>query len=158
MIRPAINGDIPRLAEIMMDLHARSKFASRCTVNKGEVKRMFLGFIARNQSRGIGGTCVFVAERDGKVEGFMVGLLDQVYHIGSKLSANDVYFTVTQRADPRDASRLLSAYDAWASANPNVITINLSATDVIEPTKRVEKLFRRRGFIRCGAIYERSVR
>lgn len=157
MIRRAAFGDIPRLAEIVVENHARSVYAGRCGVDIKLTKSLIIQAIQRDKLKTAGGTCAFVSERKGAVDGFIVGTLDRVYHIGTKLMAMDMFFVAGATSTLREAGALLDAYIAWGFSCPDVIEINLSATTVVGPTDRIEKLFRRKGFVRSGVIYERSV-
>lgn len=157
MIRRAAFADIPRIAELMTDLHRVSIYADRCGIDIAETKALFTRLMQRHGGKADGGACVFVAEKNGRVEGFMAGLLSRVYHVGDKLAAQDVFLHLTPDADPRDLSRLVGAYVGWAEACPKVIEINLSETDVIAADPRLLKLYSRKGFIRCGTIHRKAV-
>lgn len=157
MIRKAAFVDIPRIAELMTALHASSIYATRCGIDIAETKALFMRLMQRHGGKNDGSALVFVAEKDGVVEGFIAGILTRVYHVGDKLVAQDVFLHLTEKADKPDLNRLVSAYLDWANDCPKVVEINLSATDVIGSTARVEKLYRRKGFIQCGAIYRKAV-
>lgn len=155
MIRPANFSDIPRLAALMAEAHARSKYADRCGLDLKFTKALFVRAIQRHGGTGDGATCLFVSDNDG-VQGFILGLLDRVYQVGDKLAALDAFYYAAHDIAPRDPARLIDAYVEWAGRSPNCIEIKLSATDVVGPTERVERLYRRKGFVRSGVIYERT--
>lgn len=157
MIRRGAFGDIPRLTQIVVENHARSVYATRSDVDLKLTKSLIMQAMQRDRLKTDGGTCVFVSERNGVVEGFIVGTLDRVYHIGTKLMAMDMFLLGSTKSTLREVGKLVDAYDAWAMSCPDVIEINLSATTVVGPTDRIEKLFARKGFVRSGAIFERSV-
>lgn len=159
-VRAAKFADIPRLTDLMIEIHAASKYAGKVDVDVKHTKAMFMAMIQRHGGKHDGATLVNVVEnRDGAVAGFMVGLLDRVYHVGAMLAAKDAFLYVQRgRAGALDAARLIDAYVAWASENSKVYEINLSWTDTMPGADRVDSLYVAKGFTRCGAIYERGAR
>jgi len=157
MIRPAAFGDIPRLAELLGEMHARSVYAGRAELDVREAKALMLRSIQRHGGRRAGSTLVMVAATDGVVHGFLLGLLDRVYHVLGALLATDVFFYVDGHGDPRDARRLLRALMAWADTNPAVIEVRMGATGAIGDWRRTEKLYQRAGMHQAGVIYERRI-
>ena len=153
MIRAARFADIPALTALMQEGHARSKYFGRAGVDPKEARGLLMTCV-----QGEGGTMVMVSDdADGKPAGFMVGILERVYHVADRLATSDLYLYVSDRA-PRFAwLELLLAYDEWARANPKVIQVNVSATDIVGDYRRVERLYRRLGFRQSGVIYERAV-
>ena len=97
--------------------------------------------------------CVFVCEKDGAVEGFIIGMIDDLYHVLQPKYATDVFFYVSER-DQRGAAGLFAAFIDWARAVPNVVSIRVGATDAVEDFERVAKLFKRKDFVQVGGIYE----
>lgn len=157
MIRPAKFVDIPRLVDLLCEMHGASKYAGTVDVDRKAAHTLMQQCVTRHGGKHEGAALVMVAEHEGQIEGFVVGLLDRVYHIGTKLAANDVYLHVTEKGRPRDVRRLLDAYVAWAAENPKVAEIRLSWTDTMEGAEKIDGLYKRMGFRRCGAIYERGV-
>lgn len=157
-VRPARFGDIPALYALMEEMHGRSIYRDVDEIDERECKRLFMGCIQRHGQTNEGGCLVLVAERDGKVEGFIIGMLDRLYHVGRKLVATDLFFYVSERGDPRDAGRLLDEMIAWAAGAKNVVAIRPGITDAIDPDCRARALYERRGFRKAGVIYERSAR
>ena len=51
--------------------------------------------------------------------------------------------------------RLFDAYVEWAATNPKVVEIKASHTDATSDGERMGALYERKGFRRCGAIYEK---
>lgn len=84
----------------------------------------------------------------------MAGVLDRVYHIGDRLTANDVYLYVRPTARAAHSLQLIDAYLRWATGNPKVIEIKLSWTDALPGAARIGELYGRKGFHRIGEIYE----
>ena len=153
--RPARFGDIPRLAELLEQAHQRSKYRDRTTVNVKEIKALMMQSIQRHGLAQAGGSCIFVTEHQGAVDGFIAGLLERVYHVGDKLSATDFFFYVAPDGSPASAGGLIDAFVDWARGVEAVIEIRLGATDIIQDYQRTAALYRRKGFIQTGVIYER---
>jgi hypothetical protein len=71
----------------------------------------------------VGACFVEVAERFGTVEGFIVGILQRVLHIGTHLQGTDLFWIATPQVEARDPSRLMRNMIAWAEQSPGVIEI-----------------------------------
>jgi hypothetical protein len=152
MLRAAKFADLPRLYELLCELHASSRYADVMAVDEREARSLLMNAIRRHGGMMDGGTCVYVSERDGQIDGFIIGMLDRVYHIGTKLAAKDMF------AYSKDGSfsGLVDMYLAWASSNKNVIEINLSWTDAVSGAERSGALYSRKGFRKSGEIFART--
>lgn len=157
MIRPAIFGDIPRLYDLLHEGYERSKYREHGTVDTKATKALLMNAVQRHGLKHEGGTCVFVSERSGLVDGLILGTLNRVYFIGSKLMAQDVFFYTNLVAHPTSAVELFDAYIAWGESVEAVFEIKASSSDIIGDPERVEALYLRKGFVRCGSIFERRV-
>lgn len=156
-MRPATHSDVPRLLELLLDMQRKSKFAPDIDVDVQTARALVFTAITRNGGLHQGGAFVQVVEKDGRVEAFIVGMLDRVYHIGNRLVANDIFLYATDAAPKTAAARLFRAYVKWALGNPKVAKIMASWTDALgEDAQRIEKLYEREGFHRVGAIWERD--
>ncbi len=155
--RPAKFGDIPRLAELMYEMYKKSIYRRDCEFDERAAKALLMRCIQRHGGQQDGSTFVFVAERAGVVEGFIIAALSRLYGIGTKLLAADTHFYVSKRAHARDAFKLIEAYKAWAAENDQVIEIDVCATDAVGEFRRTEKLYRRLGFEPFGVILSKRV-
>lgn len=153
-VRPALFADVPRLAELVCEGHARSIYADRGEIDLKETKALFVRSIQRSGGRSEGSTLVLVAEAGGAVEGFIVGLVDRIYHVLDKLYVTDIFFFCTERADPKDARHLLDRLIAWGKSIPGVIEIKLGITDLFGDWRRQEVLYKRAGLKQSGVFYK----
>lgn len=156
MIRRALVHDIPAIEEMISEMLAASKYAGRMKLRAKDMRQMLMSLWQSQNRPGIGGSYLRVAERDGKIVGFMAGILQAVYFVGDKLAAEDVYLYVRPKGGATTASRLVDDYSAWAHANPKVIEVKLSWTDALPGASRIGDLYERKGFSRSGAIYDRA--
>lgn len=155
MIRRAKFQDIPEIFGLMAEGHARSKYRDRDQIDKAEAKGLLMNAIQRHGLKRAGGTCVFVTDQ---ADGFIVGILDRVYHVGTKLVAQDVFYYCRPTSHPQDRLGLLGEYVAWAAGIPDVIEVRNSVTDIIGEVEKVEALYVRCGFTRCGVMMERKIK
>lgn len=155
MIRAAKFGDIPAIAGILERTHAASRYAGH-KLDKKAARAIAFQSVQRSGLLGAGGTCAFVAEAHGQVNGVLLGIVQQLYMICEPLEAMDLFFICEKDADPLDAGRLVDAFTLWANGIPDVVSIKLSATDAAGPWRRVERLFSRKGYGQCGVICERN--
>lgn len=157
MIRPAKFFDTIRIVELMHEMHEASRYKDIDEVSEKVAHRLVAQCIQRHGHEHAGGSLALVAVRDQKVEGFFVGMLDNLYNIGKSLMAQDIFLYCSDKADPRDFLRLLKAYVQWASGNPKVKEIRLSYTDAVEGAEKIGPIYEAFGFRPCGQIYERTV-
>ena len=156
-VRDAKFADVPRLAELKEEAKQRSIYANCSVMDPDEVKQFFTKAIQRHGHTNNGGTLVLVAEKEGVVEGYIVGLLDSVYPCIKEMWATDLEFYVSDRADALDASKMLRRIEAWAEPNPRVIEVHLGVTDAIGDWKRTSKLYERLGYEPCGAMFKKRI-
>lgn len=152
VIRAATPQDIAPLERLLRAQHAASKYANRTKIHDKALTGLLMGAYAQQHQRGPQGAHLSIAERDGKVVGFIIGVLDRVYHIGEKLTANDLFFV--NEGTVGDTLGLVDAYIAWARGNPKVIEVVLSWSDTLPGAEKVAGLFRRKGFTKSGEMYE----
>lgn len=153
MIRPARFQDAPAIERLIRDQHARSKYAGRVEISDKALNQLVMAALAGMTQSGPQASHVSVAVRDGKIVGFIMGTLDRVYHIGKKLTANDLYF-VNEGGTTGDTLKLLDAYVAWAKSNPKVLEVMVSWADTLPGAGRVAELYRRKGFQKSGEMFE----
>ncbi|MBP2230833.1 hypothetical protein J2847_004142 [Azospirillum agricola] len=153
MIRPAKFVDILRLAELAVEMHARSVYADRATLEIDRFKKLCVPAI-QNHGKG---SCLFVAETGGRVEGFIVGVIDRLYGISREFYATDLFFYASPAADVRAASRLADAFLGWAEAVPSVIEVRPGVSGAMEAWGRAGKLWERKGLRLDGAMYVRRL-
>lgn len=152
--RRARFGDIPAIVELMQESHRRSKYRNRGAIVPKLAKSVLLNTIQRHGLTRVGGACVFVTENDGVLDGFIIGVLELVYSISDKLSANDLFFYVSERGLPQSAGHLLDAFIERNVGIDGLVQIQMGATDAIQDYERTAKLYRLKGFVQTGVIYE----
>lgn len=152
MIRRATAHDMSAVEKLIRRQHAASKYAARTAINDKALSNLLLGMHAQQHQRGPQGSIVNVAVRDGKVVGFIAGVLDRVYQIGDKLSAVDLFFV--NEGTVGDTLALLDSYIAWARDNRRVIEVVVSWTDTLPGADKVAKLYERKGFSKSGEMFE----
>lgn len=155
-VRDAKFVDVPAMVRVLEDAYHRSIYAGKATFDPDGAKRLFAQAVQRHGHTNCGGSLVQVSEKDGEIEGFLIGVLDIVYPGLLEFMATDLLFYMTERADPRDASRMVKGLIAWAEANPRVIEIHLGLPNVVGNSERTAKLYERLGLERCGAMFRRG--
>lgn len=157
MIRAATMSDLPRSYELLLEMQSKSKYAGEVDVDEAAAKSLLINMVRRHGGTNAGSSCFYVVEAHGKVEGFMIGLLDRVYHIGNRLMASDMYLYCTKAAPRLASSRLIDAYTKWAYDNPKVHEIKASWQNAIGNNSNImDKMLQRKGFQPCGSIWERA--
>ncbi len=158
MIRAATLSDLPRLFALVEEMHEGSYYAAQhVDIDDATVKSILRDGAMRSGRDHLGATLLNVVEKNGVVEGFLLGILQRVYTIGNRLEAQDYLFYCSPRAPATGASRLIDAYLEWGLANPRVHEVKVSWTDVMGVDgAKLGKLYQRKGFERCGEIYKRA--
>lgn len=158
MIRPARFADVPVLTAMLISQQSESIYAGKVEVDRDYTRKMLAGLVHKHGGTHDGGSCVFVAEDDaGHVQGFVVGVLARVYHIGVELMAQDAFLVVARKAPKSAAIHLIDAYIGWAETAPKVREIQLSHSAAIPGSERIAALYRRKGFVPFGQSYRREV-
>lgn len=157
MLRAATMGDLPRLCEIMEEMHVRSAYAERgIELSLELVRRRMIEGIRRHGGSHVGCTLLNVIDKGG-VQALMLGVLQPIYGIGVGLEAQDVLLCGSKKAPKLSANLLVDAYLEWASVNARVRDIYLSWTAIAGVDgKKLAKLYQRRGFQRVGEIWKRG--
>lgn len=158
MIRPATHTDVPAMVEIMVQRYEASIYAAMGEMSVDRARKLLNLSILGHGRQKAEGTLVMVAEREGRVTAFILGLLEHVYFVGEPLTATDLFFVGREGADLRDVKALAEAFNAWACANPSVVEIKMGVVDTFGTDLNVaDRLYRGMGLQRCGAIYRRSI-
>jgi hypothetical protein len=153
MIRKATFADAPAIMAMIRTQHERSKYASRCDIAEPVLQHTVTAMIAQQGQIGPQGSLVLVAEEGGEPVAFIAGVLDRVYQIGKKLTAQDLFF-INERGSVGDTLRLLDGYVEWARSIRAVLEIVISWSDALPGAEDVAKLYARKGFSKCGEMFE----
>lgn len=157
MIRPAKFTDIPAMVALLEHAHEKSVYREVCDVDRREARAYLMSAIQRHGSPNEGGAYVAVTESFGTVHGMMIGVLDRIYVVGSKLRAIDAHYYGTEQAGKRDMLALFDGFVEWAEGIDKVALIQPTATHVLGDYSAAEALYQKRGFVKAGVLYERRV-
>lgn len=152
MIREAKFVDIPGICTLMLEGHAVSKYKEYPINVDRKLKPLIMESIRS------GNHCVFVSTIDERITGFLIGMVDDLYHILNVKYATDLFFYVAD-VDRKGGVGLLNEFIQWARQVPNVVRIRLGVTNVAEGVDydRVAKLYVQKGFIQEGLLFEMEV-
>lgn len=149
-VRPAKFGDIPEICSLMLRVFPLTKYAEFPLNMDRKMKPLLLESIRS------GNSCVFVSTVNAKITGFLVGMVDDLYHVLNVKYATDLFFYV-EPGDGHGGAKLLDTFIAWAETIPKVVRIRMGATDALGEYSRVAKLYERRGFSQEGVLYDMGV-
>jgi hypothetical protein len=152
MIRRAAFNDAPAIMALIRTQHERSKYAGRCRIAEPALEHVVTSIIAQQGQIGPQGSCLFIAEREGKAVAFIAGIVDRIYGVGAKLKAQDLFF-VNEHGTVGDTLKLVDAYLAWARSIRAVLEISLSWIDTMPGAEKVGQLYARKGLRKCGEIF-----
>lgn len=155
-VREAKFVDIPGITALLEDAFARSIYAEVTEYDPVELKQFVVRSIQRHGHTNIGGSLVLVSEREGNIEGVLIGMLDAVYPCVKGLMATDLFFIMAEKSDRRDAIDMLRRLIAWAEKNPKVIEVHLGVTNAIGDWQRTAKLYEHLGLEPCGGMFRRG--
>lgn len=160
MIRDARFQDIPAVVGVIESAMRRSHYADgrMGEIDVREAKRLLMTAIQRHGHKNGGGCWVQVAETDGIITGFILGTLDRLYAVGTKLMATDLFWLSTPSVDPKDSIALMRGMIAWAEGCPNVVEIKCGVTSTInDDFTKAGNILQRLGLSRYGEIYRKEV-
>lgn len=142
------------MCEIMRYGYSRSDlYRGRATLDEVETNRVVCQAIQRSGFKSEGGTWVRVAEKDGSIEGFIIGLKQRVYQCAVELGAVDLWWIATPRCGARDKVGLMKSMIAWAKASPKVIEVASYPSDVMGGAEAAERILMKLGFARSGSHF-----
>ncbi len=150
MIRPAKFSDIPDICSLMAEGHKKSTLSAYPINVKRKLKPLLMDSIRS------GTKCVYVAIKDEKVIGFIVGVIDDLYHILDVKYVADLFFYVA-KDDRGEGGALFDAFIAWGKSQKGVVRIRPSATNVVGSYERTAKMYARKGFTQEGVIFDMEV-
>lgn len=158
-IRQAKPSDVMALLDLIEEALAQSVYAGAGEMDRDYAKSMFKRAMHFHGNTNANATLFNVSETaSGKIEGYFFGFLDRVYQIGKPLAAQDIHFYLSDRADPRDAIRLLDAFLTWAQGNPKVIEIRIGESNFMgEPDPRFAVLLERKGFTKGATVFSKRI-
>lgn len=157
-VRAAKISDIPAILDIIEEGRKLSVYAAVGDIDPHYARAMFGRAMRFNGGHGDGACLFLVSERDGKVRGYFLGVLDRTYQIGATLTANEVHFYLPQDADQRDVLRILAAFTEWALKNPKVVEIKIGESNVFgEPDGRFAALLERKGFAMSAKVFTKAI-
>lgn len=156
-LRPARAIDAPQLVAILQARYAETRYAGVSAIDAPLARRIFAQATQRHGHTTDGGTFLMVAEAgDGEIDAFIMGVLGRTYLVGTTLTAQDYFLIGRKNCSPRALPALQDAFLAWATANPRVVEIVTTWTDILPGTERIERAWARKGFERCGGIMRRA--
>ena len=154
IVRSARGPDWTKLLELIREGHARSNIASYALDEKF-AKELFLTLMLANMRHPVhDGACVFVADLDGRLEGFIIPAANRLCVLGRDLIVSDLMFYCREGADARAAGMLWNALECWASV-PEVVAVRPSITNAVGDPERVAKFYEARGYERIGIFLEK---
>lgn len=157
MIRSAKYVDIPRLVEIIESQHGKTYYAHNTAIDPVMAKQFLVQCIQRHGHINYGGCLVLVSEKAGIVEGFIIGVLDQIYPVSPALRATDLFFLLTDQAPKTDAVKMIKRVVAWGESCPKVVEVFLGVSDVLGDWLNTAKLYETLGLHQCGGLFRREL-
>ena len=142
--------DIPAICDLMEEAHATSKYKKYPLAMDRKFKPLVMESIRS------GNGCVFISTTDDKVTGFIIGAVDDLYHVLNVKYATDMFFYVTP-AGGGAGVKLLNAFISWARGVPGVVRIRLGSTNAVGDYERTAKLFERKGLTQEGVMHEMEI-
>lgn len=156
IVRRSKFSDIVDMWDLMKKAHARSKYANSITLDERLFKNTCVS-CAQGHSEKVNVSCSFVSDGESGIDGFIIGLTDNIYHFGKEKYATDIIFYVDECANKKSAIELIKSFMLWAEQARDVVEIRMGATDVICDYKRTEALYKRFGLKQEGVLYSKEI-
>lgn len=147
MVRDAALDDIPAMVALGQLMHAESRYAFMDY--DGEKVAITLKTLMQS------GGFVRVHERDGEIDGGMVGYMTEAWFSRAKVGAELALFMRPDRRGGVAAWYLLSEFNAWAEQQgAQEITLAITTGVKVEETG---KMYQRLGFEQVGGVFKRRI-
>jgi GNAT superfamily N-acetyltransferase len=146
MVRDATLDDIPAMVALGAIMHAESRY--NFMAYDGEK-------VAATLRSLIGVGFARVHERDGEIDGGMVGYMSEAWFSRAKVAAELALFVTPGKRGGMAAWYLLSEFSAWAeNQGAQEITLAITTGVKVEETGR---MYQRLGFEQVGGVFKRRV-
>lgn len=152
MIRPAQLSDSPRIADLMEQAFARSRYAKRpgAAVDRTYALQFLKGILMRNGLKSAESTWCSVWVEKGQVMGYHLGMEQRIMQVGTLYEAVGIHFYVDPAASPFAAVSLLKSFAAWAAGRPRIIEFCLDANDLMGEFGAMADTYQKVGFTPCA--------
>lgn len=147
MIRPAKVDDISSIIELGAKLLDESPVLPPHDPLKARKALAFFISGAR--------ASVFVADHDGEIVGFIVGVLDEYWWSDAQYASDAAFFVEPNHRGY--AVGLVKNLVAWAQKFKKVKQVSLGVSSGLETYERTGKLYERLGFKPVGGIHTKSI-
>lgn len=155
MIEPAVFRDVPAMIEVLRWAHGKAPFSAE--FDEREANRALCQSIQRNGFTSPSGTWVRVARNaDGDITGFIVGVLQPVYHCSKELTAIDLWWVAKQECTARDFVGLMLSMVDWAEKHPKAVEIQSVPDDFCGRGAKAAAALEKLGFTLSGNVYRRE--
>lgn len=146
MVRDATLADIPAMLRLGEIMHAESRYS-------------FMAYDAEKVAgtlRSLMGTgFVRVHERNGEIDGGMVGYMTEAWFSRARVAAELALFVTPGKRGGMAAWYLLSEFSAWAeNQGAQEITLAITTGVKVEETGR---MYQRLGFEQVGGVFKRRM-
>lgn len=154
-VRNAAFSDIPRIVLLLEEGFSRTHYAKSGLggIDRAEAKRLLTTAVHRHGHKTGGGTFIQVSEKDGAIEGLILGTLARVYSIGDRLMATDLFWSASERVPPADPFKLMKNMVEWAWSCPDVVEVTCGTTAIIQDPEAAGRMLERLGLTRYGVIW-----
>jgi len=146
MVRDATLDDIPAMVALGAIMHAESRY-NFMAYDGEKVSATLRSLIGVGFAR--------VHERDGEIDGGMVGYMSEAWFSRAKVAAELALFVTPGKRGGMAAWYLLSEFSAWAeNQGAQEITLAITTGVKVEETGR---MYQRLGFEQVGGVFKRRV-
>jgi len=146
--RPMVADDVDYVIDLGIEMHEESRY-SRFKLDIYKCKILFYE-IVDNPELYFG----WVAEHDGKIQGFMAGYISEFYFGNEKIAQDLSLFVRKDRRGCMAAVNLIKKYEDWARKN-GADEIQLGVSTGINED-RTSKLYEKFGFKASGTIFKKE--
>lgn len=144
-VRAATFEDVPAIIEIGKRGHAASENA-RYPFNEGKTKLLLAQLIIGKK------TCLFVAEVDGKIAGFLMGQEEEYIYCDLRYATDIAVYAEAVGA----GRKLLDRFEKWALEERKVDQVLLGVSHGGRSSSGVAALYKRMGYTAVGGIFTKN--
>lgn len=157
MLRPPKSfADALGILDVLKWGHENSAYR-HLSFDEREANRVICHAIQKHSHKNASGTFVQLSDVDGKIEGFIIGVLNPVYHCHVEMGATDLWWITKPKCPARDRVGLMMALTDWGRAHPRCVEITSSASDAMGGADKAARILEKLGFKPFGSIYRMEV-
>lgn len=153
---PKSFADVLGIIDVLRWGHENSAYRG-LTFDEKEANSVVCQAVQRHAHKNRTGSFVQVSEVEDKIAGFIIGVLQPVYHVHREVGATDLFWITQPKCPVREKVGLMLSLVDWAKAHPHCVEITSAASDAMGTASKAAPILEKLGFKPFGSIYRMEI-